>query len=221
MTITCYAKVASAVALNWMARNHVTQSFRNVQLALVAASIASIVYRTLQANPTAALRDSEKIAEFSIVHLANVAMPYFWIHEGGHAAAALTCFQKANPKVRIKPFKYGVTEYAISNGLTKVGQVLGQKGSTVTVKIAGLVSSAIFSGVELVASRKIKHGAILEMHGLSQIVHEVLEGVRVFWINKNDPTHDLMALWQDEGIHPLLPLSLAIGPIFARYIIFR
>ena len=143
-------KLGSALTLNHAALTFIATDLSLVntamlgvglfQVALVAASIyltTQMIFHVYQGSVSSSQNiwevihsclsgKLEHLSLFSIINLIQIAGPLFWLHESGHALAAMACFLKANPKVRVFPFFRGDTEFAISNGFTFFGRFLGK-----------------------------------------------------------------------------------------------
>lgn len=66
---------------------------------------------------------ARSLARFSVVNTGLMKISLY-MHELGHAAAAMLCFVQADPKIIIRGFE-GMTEYNISYGLTSIGEWFG------------------------------------------------------------------------------------------------
>lgn len=163
------------------------------------------------------LSDSVRsIPQLALVNILNLTGPYFVIHEGGHALAALTLFRQASPEISFTPFRQGVTSFVVSSGLTQLGAHLGRRISLLAVAAAGIVCSTVVALIEFAISHHFQDKFPnlchwLDLHAKAQILHDLLYCFSAFAASKMDPFHDLMALWQDGGIHPLVPIALMIA----------
>jgi hypothetical protein len=157
------------------------------------------------------------IPQFSLMLLANMSYPYYGIHEYGHFLSALAFFeQKKYPRVRIKPFYSGSTSYAISHGLTFIGNQLGKANSLTLVQASGLGASTIFAMTEFGISSLLKKSFpnlshLMDLQGKTQLFHEILYGFSAFIGPRHDREHDLKAIWLNTGITPIIPLGITIG----------
>ena len=129
---------------------------------------------------------------------------------------ALALFRKANPKIQFHPFGPGQTNYAISYGLTPLGKMLGRQTALLAVAAAGILFTTLTALVEFAISHALQEhfpslAECLNIHAQVQIFHDLLYCFSTFATDANDLSHDLMTLWQDGGIHPLLPAALMIG----------
>lgn len=167
-----------------------------------------------------------QLPQLSLMLLANISYPFFIIHEYGHFFSALACFKQTRyPNVKIKPFFKGSTGFAISHGLTLFGEKLGQKWALTFVQAAGLGSSTVCAMTEFGLSSRIKEKTpilshLLDLHGKVQIFHDVIYGLSAFKTSRFDNSHDLKAIWDNTGINPLIPVSIAVGlPLLQKYLL--
>lgn len=167
----------------------------------------------------------QKLSRISIVNTVGLAGPNIVIHESGHALAASALFKNAQPLIEIDPFNGGATSYAISYGLTRWGNFLGQRQAMLVIAAAGLIASTIFALFEFGLAHKLQHSypllsQYLNLHGISQILNEVIYGLTAFFADKIELGHDFIYLWQMGEIHPLIPIALIIAiPLFLSAIL--
>lgn len=158
----------------------------------------------------------KETVQLSLMNLFNLSGLYYIIHEGGHALAALACFENASPKITFTAFRQGMTQFFVSNGLTPLGKRLGRQTALLVVAAAGIICSTLTAMIEFALSHGLeKHfpnlSRCLDLHAKVQLLHDLIYCLTTFITNKNNPYHDLMALWQDGGIHPLWPIALMIS----------
>lgn len=169
----------------------------------------------------------DRLSLFSLINLLQIAGPLFWIHEGGHALASLACFLNSHPTIHITPFLRGNTEFAISNGFTFLGRLLGRERSLLVVFAAGIAASTAAALAEfgLAHSFQDTHPALAEILnacGLTQLFNDVLYGILALGADRFNSDHDLAYLWQNGDIHPLLPLALMIAlPLLQKWFLAR
>jgi hypothetical protein len=158
-------------------------------------SIAHLVYvvaaETLcgvryQEDPFVADRQG---AVFSAVHTLMHAGIGTAIHEAGHAFSAWLLFNKASPQITILPFRGGSTSYAISYGLTSVGELFGKETSLGIIKAAGMAFSTLTATVTLVFAGNIKEAYPCLSEGLqcaatSLLLNEVVNGLSTLVVEK-------------------------------------
>ncbi len=164
------------------------------------------------------------VAQFSLVNTLMLKASTF-IHECGHAAAAVTCFVKASPKI-IVHWASGLTEYNISYGLTRFGSLLGEEMARVFVTAAGLVAPALFALAEFCVAFGLHQNLpwlsdVLNYHGLSQLLNLGLYGISALASSKMALAHDFIYMWTFAEIHPLVLTTLLVGIPLCAFLIFK
>jgi hypothetical protein len=164
------------------------------------------------------------IADFSIVNTLMLKVSTY-IHEAGHALAAMACFVNASPQIIVK-WASGLTEYNISYGLTRFGTFLGEEASRIFVTSAGLFTPALFAIVEFSLAYGL-HDKLPEVsdalnyHGLSQLLNVGLYGLTAFTSSKMALAHDFIYLWHIGKIHPAVAITLLIGIPLCAFLAFK
>ena len=177
-------------------------------LLLSALSITILACKALNKESKPFLITCNKIASFSLVN--TFALSYFsiYIHELGHALAALTCFNTPRIKIIISPFFSGKTIYAVSYGMTKIGSFFGKERALLMITASGFVTSATFCLLTTYASKTVKEWEVLLQNiALSQILSELIHAVSFLVFDDMDGCHDLSYLYYFGNIHPLIPIS--------------
>lgn len=164
-----------------------------------------------------------KIARLNLVNLMTMKLNRF-IHELGHAGAALATYVKAQPEI-IATIRNGSTSYYISFGLTRFGKFLGEQNAALFVTAMGLASPVLCAMAEFAISYNIYHdhpflGDILTMNGLCQLLEGLIYGMSAFLSSKNDLEHDFINLWMTGDIHPWMPMALIIALPLAEACLF-
>jgi len=143
----------------------------------------------------------------------QLSYPYFFVHENGHFLLAKLLFKesKAFPtKIKIDPFNRGNTTYAVSLGLTKIGETFGKERSIQLITMGGMIASTTMSCVSIFASFFFKKGQILLYWGSSQSLLEFLYQCSYFHHMEPRTGHDLSQLILKYRVKPVYPLG-AIG----------
>lgn len=153
------------------------------------------------------------LGRFSLVNTLTLKLNHY-IHEWGHAGAALACFKKAEPVV-IANSIFGHTEYNISYGLTRLGTLLGKERSRLVVTASGLAMPVFCAMAELLAAHRLKRHPkwqlLLRYHAISQLAEVFFYGLSSFYANRGKECHDFIHLWNKGGIHPIIPITLEIA----------
>lgn len=157
---------------------------------------------------------SRSLARLSIINTTTLKLSHY-IHEFGHAGAALLCYLQADPVVLVKWYE-GMTSYNISYGMTKFGEFLGEHQAMLFVTSAGLFTPVVFAMGEFAAAHLLHESyphmsEILNYHGIGQILSLALYGYQALGASKSILKHDFIRLWVMGGIHPVIPLALIIG----------
>lgn len=189
-------------------------------------SLTAIVNDCAQAIMSGKSVPSREVTKLSLMNLFNLSGPYYVIHEGGHALAAMTFFKHASPKISFYPFKHGMTEFFVSYGLTPIGKKLGRRVALLAVAAAGIVCTTLMALMEFALSHGLQAqfpnlSKCLDLHAKVQILHDLIYCFTTFVTDKNNPYHDLMALWEDGGIHPLLPIALMISLPLLEHLLLK
>lgn len=139
------------------------------------------------------------------------------VHELGHAAAAWTMYQGANPSISVFPLEGGVTSFYPDTPAT-IGRWLGPSKAELIVSAAGAGLAIASSLVAIVASNEYPKDSIerfyLLIPAIGTIVQHIFYAFSAFSL-PFDPSHDFMALWV-HGIHPLASIAVMVAlPILA------
>lgn len=164
------------------------------------------------------------IARLSIVNTLTIKMTHY-IHEFGHAGAAMLCYVGANPEIIVRWYE-GSTEYVTSHGLTKFGEYLGEFNALLFVTAAGLCTPVVCAMTEFAVAHQIHENhpvisEILNYHGLSQLINVGIYGLSAFFTSKMILQNDFILLWVVGEIHPLIPIALIIGLPLCEYMFFK
>jgi len=156
------------------------------------------------------------------VHTSGIGIG---IHECGHALAAKFCFQGPWAKIRIFPFRGGLTIYNVGHGLTSFGRLLGIEGSKLLVTAGGIIASVTFGIVGLALGDYLQDshpviGHYLSLYSITQIAQEVLYGLSAFFVSSLELSHDFVRMW-GYGIHPLVPVGLLILLPIIEKVVFK
>ncbi|MCE5318765.1 MAG: hypothetical protein LLG04_15560 [Parachlamydia sp.] len=161
---------------------------------------------------------SGRLARMSLVNTLTLKLNRY-IHEWGHAGAALLTYQKAHPEVRVS-FRQGSTTYAVSHGLTRFGRFLGEKRALIFTTAAGLAAPVLLAMAEFAAAHHLHEknpaaSELLHAHGASQLLDTILyTGFLAFQTSKEVTIHDSMMLWKIGSIHPVVTfVSLIALPV--------
>lgn len=165
-------------------------------------------------------------ADLTLVTAANLAYPYFFIHESGHYACAKAFFKEKDQyyfkphKINIHPFVLGETSYTASLGLTTIGQWLGKERSMMIITAAGSLASTIYSCAAIIlASRLTSLSHILTLHAMAQTIQELIYQTGFFKVRGYPSNHDLSTLNREHGIHPAIPIIFTVAaPIITHTI---
>ncbi len=175
--------------------------------------------------PTEVVEDVSKgLSHFSIVHTLTLKLSTY-IHEAGHALAAMACFVNSSPKIVVK-WASGLTEYTISYGLTRFGSWLGEHASRIFVTAAGLIVPSLFALGEFAVAYSLRDklpalSEGLNYHGLSQLMNTALYGISTFTTSKMVLAHDFVYLWHIGEIHPAIALALLVGVPLCAFLAFQ
>lgn len=167
---------------------------------------------------------SGRLARLSFVNLLTLKLNRY-IHEWGHAGAAILTYQKAHPEVRVS-FRQGSTTYAISHGLTRFGRFLGEHGALIFTTAAGLAAPVLLAMAEFAAAYHLHEknpiaSELLNAHGASQLLDTVLyTGFLAFQTSKEVTIHDSMMLWKIGGIHPVVTFASLLALPIAELCLF-
>jgi len=168
----------------------------------------------------------EFIGRLSIVNSVGMSSLNIWIHEAGHAVAAACFFLKPNIKIHWDPFLHGDTSFSVSNGMTKLGQLLGKHHAIMLFRAAGLIGSTVFAMTEIGAAFFFKESSpqvslTLTCHAISQIANDVLYGLAALASRGFNVRNDYLALWKIGGIHPAIPMIAMVALPVIEYCALR
>lgn len=169
------------------------------------------------------------LADLTLLTAANLAYPYFFVHEGGHYACAKFFFLEDNGRshiphdMHITPFSSGRTKYAISFGLTKIGQFMGKDRALKILMAGGMIASTLYSCGNIVLSRALTQRPYLSrfffLQACSQSIQEFIYQCGFFLSHTSTTHHDLSQLQSRFQINPLYPLiALATAPILTLWV---
>lgn len=158
-----------------------------------------------------------RLARVSLLNTLTLKLNHY-IHEGGHALAALMSFVKANPRITAT-WRGGFTVCAISHGLTLFGKFLGEHGSLLFFAAGGLIATVLCATGEFACAHWLKDNypmlsELLTCHGLSQLAEAGVYGFSAFFTNVNNMEHDFIRIWTEGGVHPAISLALILIPPF-------
>lgn len=168
---------------------------------------------------------SGRLARLSLVNTLTLKLNRY-IHEWGHAGAALATYQNAHPEVRVS-FRQGTTTYAISHGLTRFRRFLGERGALVFTTAAGLAAPVLLAMAEFAAAHYLQEkqpiaSELLQAHGASQLLDTILyTGWLAFQTSKEVTIHDSMMLWKVVGIHPAVTFASLVALPVAELCLFH
>lgn len=168
----------------------------------------------------------EFIGRLSVVNSIGTSTFNIWIHEAGHALAAACCFLKPNIKIQWSPFLHGDTSFSVSNGMTKLGGLLGKHNAIMLFRGAGLICSSVFAMTEIGAAFYFKDSSpqvslTLTCHAISQIASDVLYGLAALASRGFNVRNDYLALWKIGGIHPAIPMIAMVALPIIEYCALR
>jgi hypothetical protein len=182
---------------------------------LVDAGVRFLATRTLFGDNLSMLRRFNQLADLIFVNLLGLAGPSFVIHELGHALAAELLLKDPRPHVQFQPFVGGATSFNPRNGLSALGEILGQRGTILAITAAGLMASTLCAMAEFAVAFFTDEtnptlAEFLRSHGVCQILNEVCYGLSTFVVDANNLSHDFLRLYKVGRIHPLVPMALMI-----------
>ncbi len=165
---------------------------------------------------------SEWIAKTSIMYAA-LSKVNGYIHEGGHALAALACFVKAHPIITVD-WLDGETVSNLSNGMTSFGKLLGKESSKLLIHGAGLFAQGLFSLGEFIVAHQLQEtvplaSQALNYHAFTNLLSMGSHALDTF-INPDEPS-DYIALSKLGNIPPALAIALFIGIPLCTYLGYK
>jgi hypothetical protein len=145
-----------------------------------------------------------------------------YIHEYGHAIAAHLSYINAKPEI-FANFSEGSHRYAVSYGLTRFGQFLGEQRARLLITASGLMTPIFMTVAEFalaygVCSSPQDLHEILIDHGFSQLAHAAYYSATTFF-GDAQLENDFYQLWQMGGLHPLLTITLMLAIPIAQIIL--
>jgi hypothetical protein len=209
LTIACGASLAFVIAL---------------KLGHVAYHVFHPKTPTINSSPKSSIGSlASSLADFSIVNTLTLQASLY-IHEAGHAIAAITCFIQANPTVLVK-WASGLTQYNISFGLTKFGGWLGEQTARLFITAAGLFTPSLFALAEFSLAYGLHNSYpwisdMLNYHGLSQLLNVGLYGISALFTSKM-ALNDFSYLWFVGQIHPAIAVALLVGIPVCAFLAFK
>ena len=104
---------------------------------------------------------------------------------------------------------------------------LENERSLILIFAAGLAASAAAAltefGVAQAIQEKYPHASeILNAFGFTQLFNEIVYGILAIGPERFNPGNDLVYLWQEGEIHPLIPMAIVILlPLIQRWALKR
>lgn len=166
------------------------------------------------------------LSGFSMVNTIGLGGLNPWIHELGHGLAAVSLFKNPQVSIKVKPFSHGETSYYVSNGLTRLGRLLGKENCILFVTGAGMMASTLVGMLEFAGAYSLKDrfpalSQLMNYHAISQILNDVVYGLTAFVARRPNLAHDFIRLSQTGGIHPLIPIGLMIALPVIEIVLFE
>jgi hypothetical protein len=160
------------------------------------------------------------LARLSLINTLTLKLNHY-IHEGGHAGAALLSFVQAKPVITANSI-FGQTECTLTHGLTSFGKLLGKERAKLFVTASGLIVPILCAMAEFAAAHQLKHHStwhqLLHYHGISQVAELLFYSLSALWASPDRLDHDCIRLWKMGNIHPLIPMTLMIALPLAEVI---
>lgn len=211
--------IGTMAALSWA-----PLSMSVISLSLIVASGAYACYHILEDAPDAIGKTIEdcldKLTKFSHVSWVGRIAPQAFLHECGHALAALATLKDTKLDLSIYPFKGGMLEVIESKGYTKFGEWLGANGSKMLFLAGGVIAStaSALGCVGIARALQENHPEIseaLNMYAVSTVLGEMMYG----FLSLYDPSlhSDFTLLYQLSGVHPLLIMLIIAGSPWLLY----
>jgi len=232
-----------SVALRILAQVGIALAINFAVMTFVATPITMVVVTTMLALSTihwgywAIVRNKKRKQEeqaqqtsrLSMMSLASTAATAgtgILIHEEGHAIASMACFKNAEPSIKIRPFRGGVTTFNIGGPFTRFGRLLGPRGSMILIGGAGIAASTLSAIAGLAIADRIKESYpcisdLLTGHAITQLASEIFYGFSTFFLQEINLSHDFQRLWVMGGINPLIPIALMIIIPVIQALVFR
>ena len=187
--------------------------------------VAFDIYRQRKTNDCL-MKGANHAAGLSIANSLGLGGLNPWIHELGHALAAVSLFKNPQVTIKVKPYSHGETSYYVSYGLTRLGKMLGIENCILFAAGAGMMASTIFAMTEFACAYGIQDryptlSQWMNYHAISQILNDVVYGLTAFIARRSDLSHDFIRLWQTGEIHPLIPIGLMIALPLIEIAIFE
>ncbi len=142
------------------------------------------------------------------------------IHEGGHLVAASLLYKNAQPEIIVRPFQGGATSFW-TNGLTKLGQFFGEKGSRLIVAGAGPAAAVLVNSAHIGIAHAIRKthpnlSRYLKVTAIISLVGHIFYALSALTPKNHMPAHDFVAL-RAGGIHPVASIVAMVAlPIIVK-----
>lgn len=138
------------------------------------------------------------------------------VHESGHALAALSFFQNANPRIHITPGKGGFTSYHL-DALTELGKKIGKTHSRTVITAAGTGVATLWDCMSLIAAQTISDEypeikSHLRLAVLVNVLNELAYVFSVYYSGCDNIGHDFCKLDQ-AGFSPSEAAAAILVPL--------
>lgn len=166
------------------------------------------------------------VPQHSLATVISDGGPGIFVHESGHALAALACYKGVKPKITIIPFVGGRTTIDVCQGLTRLGKLLGERGAKLAFTVGGASMSLMASlgGLTMARAIKDKHPNISDMFFMTsvcQVAREALYALSAYFVVGAPPSHDFIRLWMMTGISPLTATLFIVAVPLVHYFAMR
>lgn len=166
----------------------------------------------------------DRCRQWSILSMTtclSLAGPGILIHELGHAAAALLCFENARISISIDPFRGGSTHVVKTDRLTGIGSLLGWRHASLFLAVAGIVATTAFALWEFNYAHNLQQShpqaaEWIQSHGIALIANDFIYGL-TSWTDPGEMAgSDFIKAWH-LGAHPALLLVIMVAlPLIQR-----
>lgn len=190
-----------------------------LSLLLGIGIISAIALRILKKRNEIFDKFFSELSRFSIINTFALAHLTFMIHELGHATLAKVFFINPRTKIEIFPFLGGRTTYAVSYGLTTIGNFFGKERAIILITAGGFLSSmTTWALITCLKKQHKEHKSFiikcLSTIPLGQVLSELSYAIVALIENESDYQNDFSYLKQAGSIHPLLPVSMMVAALF-------
>lgn len=160
-------------------------------------------------------------------YLGSTAGPSIYLHELGHKMAVQTLYSGTTATISVDPFKGGVTKWS-AQGLSPLGQHLGEHGARSVVAMAGTAMDALSSCALFAAGYKLrkKHpiaGNAMMGYGIMNMTNSTLYAAS--GIGKGAAAakagHDFVTLQTQMGIPCWASTAVVASLIPLTYLVMR